>query len=178
MSATSPTIETAHGLEVAYCGRGYDATEGYRLVSGYAKVWHSKAEATKAAQTAGPTFVPVRAHTSLARRLWVVHNDHGGGFLTEAGWERARALRATQHRTRTYAYGHQTESYNVNTRGMTGYRVTFTTSWCCTCGNGGFGEDRDRASAQQRAKLHRDHPDQHPGQPWNPATVAALRAAL
>lgn len=85
-----PVVETHHGLEVSYCGRGYDTRDGYRVIGGCAQVWHSKAEAARAARIAGPAFSAQPAHTALARRLWVLHDDHGGGFLTPAGADDAR----------------------------------------------------------------------------------------
>jgi hypothetical protein len=80
-----------------------------------------------------------------------------------------------EHRTRTFERGHATNPYNVNSRGMTGYRMDFETLWVCSCGNGGFGDDRDRASAQQAAKLHREDPARFPGQPWTSTVVVSGR---
>lgn len=166
------------GIEVVYGSRGYDTDEGYRLVDGgHAQVWHAKGPALKVAQALGHGWAPVRAHTAMARRLWVVHRDSGGGFLTRDGYATARARRAGEHYTRTYGRT-VGERYKTKSNGSCGRHVPIIqTSWCCTCGAGGFGEQNDRTSARQRAARHREDPAAHPGQAyWNPATTAALRA--
>jgi hypothetical protein len=165
------------GIEVVFGSAGYDTAEGYRLVDGgLAMRWDAKGPAARVAAVLGDGWAPVRARTALARRLWVVHRDAGGGFLTRDGYETVRARRAAEHFTRTYerCVG---ERYKAKSNGSCGRHVLqWQSSWCCTCGAGGFGEVNDRASAQQRAKAHREDPAGFPGRPWNAATVAALRA--
>lgn len=163
--------------EVVYAARGYHADHGDRVTSGTVATWRRKADADRVARALGDGWEPVRVHTALTRGLWAVHRLPGGGFLHPAGFVALVERRAAEHVTRTYARDHRAQSYNVNSRGMTGYRVTFSTVWACTCGAGGFGEDRDRASAARRARLHREDPSAHPGHPWNAATVAELRSA-
>lgn len=167
---------TGDGIQIVYGSRGYDTADGYLLTcAAVVQTWRAKAAAARVAAALGPRWNAVRASTAPTRRLWVVHAP-GGGFLTIYGYRTTAARRAAEHFTRTYTSGHRTVPYRVNSRGMTGYRDDYTTTWCCTCGAGGFGEHRNRWSAQQRAAAHRADPAAHPGTPWNPATVAALRA--
>jgi hypothetical protein len=159
--------------------QGWDPDRGFFLpqLPNYA-YFTTKAEAVKAARSIGwaPATVE-RIHSRWLTRGYALHHP-AGGFLTPAGMVALRAEREQEHRTRTFERGHATNSYNVNSRGMVGYRVDFETLWACACGNGGFGDDRDRASAQQAAKMHRENPAQYPGEPWpNQATIARLRAS-
>lgn len=172
------TIETTpDGIEIVYGSAGYDTTHGYRLVTGgNAQVWTAKAPAAKVAKALGDGWAPVRAYTAFRRRLWVVHRDAGGGFLTSGGYTTARNRRRAEHFTHTYESHRGIVSYRVNSRGMTGYRADYGTTWCCTCGRGGFGDDRDRQSARDRAARHCADPTAYPGMPWGETTVAELRA--
>lgn len=168
---------TPDGIEIVYGSAGYDTTNGYALrTGGHAKTWRRKTDAVKVARALGDGWAAVKAHTRFMSGLWVVHRDNGGGFLTTAGYALLRDRRAAEHYTRTFELNHRQAPYRVNSRGMTGYRDDYGTSWCCTCGNGGFGEDRDRTSARHRAAMHRNDPAGFPGAPWTPGTVIALRA--
>lgn len=158
---------------------GWDLHRGFFLprLTSYVH-FGTKAEATKAARSIGWAASTVeRCYTRFLTRVYALHRPDGG-FLTPAGMAALRAEREQGHRTRTFERNHTTKPYNVNTRGMTGYRVDFETLWVCACGSGGFGEDRDRASAQRAAKLHREDPVRYPGQPWpNRATVERIRSS-
>lgn len=159
---------------------GVDEQGRMRVYSSSVRAWMFKRDAVAAARAIGfPQASVVRAAARF-RLVWVIieqHEETGPLVLTPHGYDRHAARRATEHRTRTFEYGHETVSYRVNSRGMRGYRVDFHTCWVCSCGHGGHGRDRDRASAQQAAKLHREDPSGFPGQPWpNHATVAAVRA--
>lgn len=90
------TLETTEdGIEIVFGSRGYDTVEGYRLTTGgHVQIWHARGPAKRAASALGDGWSPVRAHTALARRLWVVHRDAGGGFLTETGYATALAADA------------------------------------------------------------------------------------
>lgn len=143
--------------------------------------WPTKGTAARAARMAGltKTAMPVKATSPLSWG-WVLAETtpDGPAILTKHGLSAAMERRAAEHRTRTYTRNHRTVSYNVNSRGMTGWRDQFETIWVCTCGNGGFGDDRDRASAQRLAKRHREDPAGFPGHPWdNQATINAVRAS-
>jgi hypothetical protein len=137
------------------------------------KRWPTKTDAVKAARAIGwKPDQARRAHSHLTWG-WVLVDDLGL-VLTEHGYAAQQRRYAAEHHTRTYERHHGLQPYNVNSRGMTGYRPEFSTFWVCSCGNGGFGENRDRASARQRAKLHREDPAGYPGQPWQRATVTRI----
>lgn len=142
--------------------------------------YRTKGEAVRAARTIGFSASAVTRATSHLSWAWVITEqcEDGQLILTQRGIDEAAARRAAEHRTRTYTRNHRYVSYNVNSRGMTGWRDQFETIWVCTCGNGGSGNDRDRASAQQAAKQHRDDPAGFPGRPWNHRiTVTTTKAS-
>jgi hypothetical protein len=174
------TIEApAFGIEVVFGSNGYDTDDGYRLTCAeHAQLWGTKGPAVKVAQALGAGWAAVRVHTAFRRGLWAAHRDVGGGFLTRTGYATARARRAGEHFTRTFERS-DGDRYVTKSNGSCGrYRPETVTSWVCTCGAGGFGENRDRTSAQQRAAMHRADPSTMPGEVgWSPATVEALRAS-
>jgi hypothetical protein len=173
--------ETPDLFDLGYVlgARGWDADRGFFLnrINDYVH-FATKAEAIKAARSIGWAASTVeRCHTRFLTRVYALHHPHGG-LLTPDGMTALRAEREQEHRTRTFERNHVTRPYNVNSRGMTGYRQDFETVWVCSCGNGGFGDDRDRASAQRAAKRHREDPSGFPGSPWaNQATVVAVQAS-
>jgi len=149
---------------------------GWLVVHHESMRWRTKAEAVKAARAAG--FAPDRvrpARTHLSGKFWVLLDSDVPSLamvLTEHGYNAKVARRAGGHRTRTFEVDNG-ERYITKSNGSCGrYRREFHTVWVCSCGNGGFGEDRDRASAQQRARLHREDPAGFPGQPWQGTTVS------
>jgi len=135
--------------------------------------WNTKGEATRAARMAGitKTATAIKATSPLAWG-WVLAESapDGQAILTERGLTAAVERCSAEHRTHTFESGHERRPH-FKSNGTYRYRMEYSTGWVCTCGNGGFGDDRDRASAQRLAKAHREDPSGFPGQPWQSGTV-------
>lgn len=167
-----PTAPDLFELGLVASSGGWDLDRGFFLGRPMdCAIFRSKAEATKAARSIGwePKTVE-RCYSRFMTRFYALHHPRGG-FITPTGLEALRAEQAAQHSTCTYQR-RVGERYITKSNGSCGrFRPDYETTWVCSCGNGGFGEHNDRASARIRAKQHREDPEAYPGRPWKQATV-------